>query len=85
MVLFRHWLGRLHRVFRPVLLVDGRDCKSCAVRLFGLDIGTNLPQATVLMSLLLGFSLFWFRRNTYEMFLIVHIGFSVVILYTMWA
>lgn len=41
--------------------------------------------ATVLMSLLLGFSLFWFRRNTYEMFLIVHIGFSVVILYTMWA
>ncbi|KAH7020980.1 ferric reductase like transmembrane component-domain-containing protein [Microdochium trichocladiopsis] len=41
--------------------------------------------ATILMSLLLGLSLFWFRRNTYELFLIIHIGFSVIILYTMWA
>ncbi|KAJ1324890.1 ferric-chelate reductase [Microdochium nivale] len=40
--------------------------------------------ATVLMSLLLGLSMFWFRRNTYEVFLVVHIVFSIVILYTMW-
>ncbi|CAK7230732.1 hypothetical protein SEUCBS140593_007687 [Sporothrix eucalyptigena] len=39
--------------------------------------------ATILMSLLLGFSLFWMRRNVYEAFLIIHIVFSIFILFGM--
>ncbi|EPE06998.1 ferric-chelate reductase [Ophiostoma piceae UAMH 11346] len=36
--------------------------------------------ATILMSLLLGFSIFWMRRRFYELFLIIHIVFSVFII-----
>jgi hypothetical protein len=32
------------------------------------------------MSLLLGLSLFWMRRNVYEVFLVIHIVFSILIL-----
>ena len=36
--------------------------------------------ATILMSLLLGFSVFWMRRRFYELFLVIHIVFSVFII-----
>lgn len=39
--------------------------------------------ATICMSLLLGLSLFWMRRNVYEVFLVVHIIFSILILFGM--
>ncbi|CAK7211544.1 hypothetical protein SCUCBS95973_001151 [Sporothrix curviconia] len=39
--------------------------------------------ATICMSLLLGLSLFYMRRNMYEVFLVVHIVFSILILFGM--
>ncbi|CAK7265056.1 hypothetical protein SEPCBS57363_001387 [Sporothrix epigloea] len=41
--------------------------------------------ATICMSLLLGLSLFYLRRNMYEAFLIIHIVFSIAILFGMLA
>ncbi|KIH86530.1 plasma membrane ferric-chelate reductase [Sporothrix brasiliensis 5110] len=41
--------------------------------------------ATICMSLLLGLSLYWIRRHAYEVFLLVHIGFSILILFGMLA
>ncbi|KJR84322.1 ferric-chelate reductase [Sporothrix schenckii 1099-18] len=41
--------------------------------------------ATIFMSLLLGLSLYWLRRHAYEVFLLVHIGFSILILFGMLA
>ncbi|KAI0132934.1 ferric reductase like transmembrane component [Xylariales sp. AK1849] len=40
--------------------------------------------ATVIMSLLLGLSVYWLRRKTYELFLFIHILFSIIILASMW-
>ncbi len=40
--------------------------------------------ATILMCALIPLSLFWMRRNTYELFLVLHILLSVIILATMW-
>ena len=37
-------------------------------------------MATVTMSLLLGLSSFWLRRHAYEVFLLIHIAFAVVII-----
>lgn len=44
---------------------------------------TLLLQATIAMSLLLGLSVYWLRRYQYEMFLIVHIALSALVLVTM--
>lgn len=40
-------------------------------------------QATIFMCLILGFSVYWIRRKHYEMFLILHIALSVLMLITM--
>ncbi|KAF5488744.1 Ferric/cupric reductase transmembrane component B [Colletotrichum fructicola] len=40
-------------------------------------------MATILMCLLVGSSAFWFRRRQYELFLMLHIALSVLILMTM--
>ncbi|KEY73918.1 hypothetical protein S7711_07761 [Stachybotrys chartarum IBT 7711] len=39
--------------------------------------------ATILMCVLLGASIYWVRRQQYELFLILHIVFSVIVLVTM--
>ncbi|KPM39373.1 hypothetical protein AK830_g7186 [Neonectria ditissima] len=39
--------------------------------------------ATIIMSLLVGFSFYWIRRQHYELFLVVHIGMSVLMLVMM--
>ncbi|KAK2787958.1 hypothetical protein FQN52_006963 [Onygenales sp. PD_12] len=39
--------------------------------------------ATVCMSLLLGFSSIWLRRNYYETFLLIHIAFSIIVIFSL--
>ncbi|KAH6665316.1 ferric-chelate reductase [Plectosphaerella plurivora] len=39
--------------------------------------------ATVFMCFILGFSVYWMRRKQYELFLILHIGLSILMLVTM--
>ena len=41
---------------------------------------TQQPQATVVMSIVCFFSFMWFRRKTYELFLLVHIVLSAVMI-----
>ncbi|KAF5019322.1 hypothetical protein F66182_8679 [Fusarium sp. NRRL 66182] len=41
--------------------------------------------ATIVMSLLVGASFYWIRRNHYELFLVVHIAMSILVLVTMLA
>lgn len=40
-------------------------------------------QATVFMCFILGFSVYWMRRKHYELFLILHIVISILVLITM--
>jgi hypothetical protein len=49
-----------------------------------MHIPLIIYQATIFMCLLIGFSLYWMRRNSYEVFLILHILLSIGILVTMW-
>ncbi|KAF7557597.1 hypothetical protein G7Z17_g508 [Cylindrodendrum hubeiense] len=39
--------------------------------------------ATIIMSILVGLSCYWIRRQQYELFLVIHIGMSVIVLVTM--
>jgi hypothetical protein len=46
---------------------------------------TNDAKATIVMSLLVGASFYWIRRQQYELFLVVHIIMSIIVLVTMLA
>jgi hypothetical protein len=50
--------------------------------LFNLDEADSL-QATIFMCALVAFSFYWIRRQQYELFLIVHIVLSILVLITM--
>ena len=44
----------------------------------------TVVQATVTMSFLLLFSSVWLRKRAYEIFLLIHIGMSVLTLVGLW-
>lgn len=44
---------------------------------------TFLSQATIFMCALFACSVYWLRRKEYELFLVLHIGLSILILATM--
>lgn len=69
-------------LFAEPVVVYGNCCMSLLTRLHKLGCRTTLiwSQATVCMSLLLLFSSIYLRRNFYELFLLIHITFSVVVI-----
>lgn len=50
---------------------------------FSIVFLTNPIQATVAMCALVAFSFYWIRRQQYELFLILHIVLSIIVLLTM--
>ncbi|EEY17807.1 ferric-chelate reductase [Verticillium alfalfae VaMs.102] len=92
---FHRWVARvatlqavLHSIGYTILIIKALllDRRNCEHALPGQPIQVLLLtclQATVLMCLLLGFSVYWLRRKHYETFLILHIVLSIFVLLTM--
>lgn len=86
-LLFRWRVALLRRVLGTNVLVGRRagkfvtDLSFPASCLFPIALTIN--QATICMCLLLGLSVFWMRRNSYEAFLVIHIVLSILILVLM--
>lgn len=55
----------------------------CSSTQLCMSIFTDISQATIFMSLLIGASFYWIRRQHYELFLVVHIVMSIIVLITM--
>ncbi|OAQ61397.2 ferric-chelate reductase [Pochonia chlamydosporia 170] len=86
---FHRWLARIATVQAIVhslgysALILRKGGWEYFWRLWALTFWWTGELATVFMSLLVVFSVFWVRRRQYEVFLVVHIVLSILILVTM--
>ncbi|KAF4813621.1 Ferric/cupric reductase transmembrane component B [Colletotrichum siamense] len=86
---FHRWVARiatLEAVIHSIgytLLIFRRGGWDYFWRMCNLTYWWTGEMATVLMCLLVGSSVFWFRRRQYELFLVLHIALSALILMTM--
>lgn len=80
LTLCRGWLELLLVVVDAHVLVGWRVGKTSPLSILWSILTL---KATILMCALLGLSFYCFRRSQYELFLLIHIGLSVLVLLTM--
>ncbi|KAF4884060.1 Ferric/cupric reductase transmembrane component B [Colletotrichum fructicola] len=86
---FHHWVARVATLQAIIhstgytVLIFRRGGWDYFWRMCDLTYWWTGEMATILMCLLVGSSAFWFRRRQYELFLMLHIALSVLILMTM--
>ncbi|EFX05475.1 plasma membrane ferric-chelate reductase [Grosmannia clavigera kw1407] len=83
---FHRWVARVATVQAIIhsigytLLMCRNDGLAAFVEWWAIFFWWTGGVATISMSLLLGFSLYWMRRHVYEAFLVLHIVLSILVL-----